>query len=642
MNDTDLEALSREELVLELRKLLAARKELEASLGEHDPLRVLHELGVHQVELEMQNRDLLEKQIALEEARSRYADLYDFAPVGYCTHDGEGRIREINLTGASLLGEFRERLLGKHLASLAAIANKEALSHHLRSCNEGGDAAGQKRVTTELTLRTRARGDAVVQMVSVPNRSAGAAEIEYRTVLTDITALKQMEERLRFLAEAGERLVSSLDYRSTAAAVAHLPVPFVADLSVLDVLDDDRRIRRLDVVFADPARQMALGDRFRRSAPQPDEPSWQSEVIAAGEPLLFTTLPAPRPKQPDAEDDLDVLRAARVKSMIVVPLAARGRAFGTLLLGVLHGERRYSEDDLPLVRSIGQRAAMALDNARLHDQAQRAIRTREALLASVSHDLRTPLSVILMSAEMLREAAPKSPEARIQKAAAVIQRVGEQMSHLIKDLLDVASLEAGHLAMEWKSCAAAELLKDATDALGDLIAQKSLHLSCELPAEGPLIVLCDQERVLQVLGNLIGNAIKFSQPGESIIVRVEAQGGEACFSVADRGPGIAPGHLPHIFDRFWQAQETARLGTGLGLSIVKGIVEAHGGKVWVKSWLGVGSTFFFTLPLAPEMSAAARLSEPPVKSGKGEQPAASTPARPVVLVVDDDADMRAS
>jgi CheY-like chemotaxis protein len=176
-------------------------------------------------------------------------------------------------------------------------------------------------------------------------------------------------------------------------------------------------------------------------------------------------------------------------------------------------------------------------------------------------------------------------------------------------------------------------VKEALTAWEAQAAQSDLRFDCECLNGDELNLDCDPYRIQQVLNNLIGNAIKFSDSGGSIHVRVEPRAGEVCFSVTDSGPGIPTPDLTHIFDRFTRASKSARRGTGLGLSIAKGIVEAHGGRVWAKSQVGVGSTFYFTLPLIPSAPGTGRDQsqvEPEVSIQKD-------PLKKVVLVVDDDA-----
>jgi CheY-like chemotaxis protein len=198
------------------------------------------------------------------------------------------------------------------------------------------------------------------------------------------------------------------------------------------------------------------------------------------------------------------------------------------------------------------------------------------------------------------------------------------MERLIADLLDLSSIQSGHLSTERKEQDIGDVLRDAIESLLPVAAQKHLRLASVTPP-APIRALCDRERVFQVLSNLIGNAIKFSPEGASIDVSAEARAGEVRIAVGDEGPGIAPDVVDHVFDRYWRAQGTAKEGRGLGLYIAKGLVEAQGGSIGVESRPGAGSTFFFTLPLAP----------PPARDSR------SGPGRgDTILIVDDDADAR--
>ena len=259
----NLEQMSKEELIRELRKLQTAEARFISNASEPDPKRLIHDLQVHQVQLEMQNRELREAQELLEESRSRYADLYDFAPVGYCTFDSEGRIREINLTGAAMLGAPREAILDRPFTSVVSIKETHSFRAHLREC-----AQRNARVTTELTLSAKGHAPAAVQLVTFSTGSGETPGDGFRTALVDISRLKELETRLRFLAQAGETLASSLDYPTTLAAVVRFAVPLFADLCFVDVLDEDGRVQRLEVVFADASKQSGDLRTGRQAHPQ--------------------------------------------------------------------------------------------------------------------------------------------------------------------------------------------------------------------------------------------------------------------------------------------------------------------------------------------------------------------------------------
>lgn len=298
-------------------------------------------------------------------------------------------------------------------------------------------------------------------------------------------------------------------------------------------------------------------------------------------------------------DDVALVPDDPNESYLTAPLVGRnGRTLGVIQLwGKKDG--RFSEGDEAILTQLAQMCSVALENASLYKAAQDATRARDDLVAIVSHDLRNPIHTITMAASFLLEVAP--PDDRrlsSRRQIEVIQRSARRANRLISDLLDVARIQAGGMAVEPVPVEAASLVQEAVEAATPLATGKKLTLEREVPENLPA-VCSDRDRVLQVFGNLIGNAIKFTPEGGHITIRAESEAQAVKFAVCDTGPGIPPEHLPHVFDRYWQAKSTAKLGTGLGLSIAKGIVEAHGGRIWVESEPGQGASFLFTLPSAP-------------------------------------------
>jgi PAS domain S-box-containing protein len=255
-----------------------------------------------------------------------------------------------------------------------------------------------------------------------------------------------------------------------------------------------------------------------------------------------------------------------------------------------------------VLRDITERRAAEQERARLLEAeqaartaAETALRTRDEVLAVVSHDLRNPLSVIDMCAASLADRLPAGDEGA-RSLVRTIESSTEWMNRLIEDLLDVARVEAGRLALERQPHDLVRVISEATVMLEPLIAEKSLTLREDLPEHLPRANV-DARRVVQVLENLVSNAVKHTPPGGEIQIHAESVNGEVRIVVRDTGSGIPAEHLPHLFDRFWQARDARRGGAGLGLAIAKGIVEAHGGRIWVESSLGAGSTFGFSLPI---------------------------------------------
>jgi signal transduction histidine kinase len=232
------------------------------------------------------------------------------------------------------------------------------------------------------------------------------------------------------------------------------------------------------------------------------------------------------------------------------------------------------------------------------ERADEALTTREDFMAMVSHDLRSLLGGIALSAELLRNLDPTDePLVKVTKYAEKIQRFSARMSRLVGDLMDVASIESGKLAMVPSRCEAGLVLREAVDAFHPAAVARGIELVGEMLTDpGPHQF--DHDRILQVLTNLVGNALQFTPKGGRITLRVDLGDGAARFSVEDTGKGIPTELLEKIFERHVQLAPGERRGLGLGLFISRSIVEAHGGWIWAKSTVGVGSTFVFTLPLS--------------------------------------------
>lgn len=228
--------------------------------------------------------------------------------------------------------------------------------------------------------------------------------------------------------------------------------------------------------------------------------------------------------------------------------------------------------------------------------AEAATAARDTVLATVSHDLRNPLNTILMSAGMLLEFGKDRLDEMGRERVAVIRRLAHEMNRLIQDLLDVATADAGHLVMDAQTHDAGDICRDGLEMLEPIAAENGLRIVTRLPDDLPAIDV-DRSRVLQVISNLVGNAIKFTPAGGTITIEAWVESAEIVYRVSDTGPGIPEEHLPRIFDRFWKNGSREMRGAGLGLAIAREIVEAHGGRIWAESEPGQGATFLFTIPL---------------------------------------------
>jgi signal transduction histidine kinase len=286
-------------------------------------------------------------------------------------------------------------------------------------------------------------------------------------------------------------------------------------------------------------------------------------------------------------------------------IAGRERRFGAVLAANRRGDRESLELGLMVVfasvlaaGAVSWWAARQLRSAyqrteASEETARHAVSSRDQLVATVAHDLRSPLGAIAIRASLIGNGTDME---KMRAQAAGIAGVATRMDALIGSLLDAARLDAGSFRVRRVKCDLRQTVQEAVDVFASLATAKPVSLQCAL-ASGPLEVLAEKERILQVLSNLLANALKFTPEGGTVMVAAEPRDGVVEVTVRDSGPGISPEHTPHLFDRFWQADGSGR-GAGLGLYIAKGIVSAHDGRIWVESELGRGATFHFTLPCA--------------------------------------------
>ena len=415
------------------------------------------------------------------------------------------------------------------------------------------------------------------------------------------------ERRAAFLGAAGQELAASLDYEQTIATLARLIVPNLAELCVIDIAEQENRLRRVAVVHRNPEDEARLASQMGKV--RTEAPEALVRIMGDAEATLVGASSTLYSYITGEEDGAG-------RTLIFLPLVSRGQSIGIAAAVSTQG-RPFHSDDLPVFAELARRASLAIDNARLYLESQQAVRAREEVLAIVSHDLRNPLSAVTLGSSLLKMSDTLSGEDREQ--VETIEVSARRMSRLIEDLLDVTRLEGGkRLPIEPEAVEPAELLHEAEEIFRAQAAVASVTMSYE-PPDGLPPVHADRHRVMQVMTNLIGNSMKFTPRGGSISVRAKLQHDFLLFTITDTGPGIPKEHLTHIFSPYWQAKRAERLGAGLGLPIAKGIVEAHGGRIWVESELGRGTDFYFTLPVDPGALTSA--------AGSGARRSRSAPRR---------------
>ncbi len=381
-------------------------------------------------------------------------------------------------------------------------------------------------------------------------------------IFHDHTERVRQQASARFLAEAAAALAASLDVKETAACLASLPVPWLASGSRI-------------YLTAEGAR-----------------PILAAEVGDAG------------PTDLDPEGAL--LRAARSEAIetpahhvLSLPLRARGKTVGVLVVSRPRERRVFAPSHVALLEELAARGALFLDNSAHYAEAQRAIAARDAFLAIASHDMKSPLGAVLFSAGVLQRHGDEGPAwDRVRRTAESIQHAAETMERLVLDLVDLAAADAGRLSVVKAPVTVGELVTHAVTLYEPLATARGVDLRAGLVA-GEVDVACDRGRVTQVLGNLIANAVAHAPEGTTVVIGAEAVEDEVIFSVVDRGDGIEPTLLPHVFDRYVVGKRPGPRSTGLGLPIAEALVRAHGGRIWAESELGQGSRFQFTVPRIP-------------------------------------------
>jgi signal transduction histidine kinase len=414
--------------------------------------------------------------------------------------------------------------------------------------------------------------------------------------------------------------------------VACLAVPHFADWVAVDMLGEGGELRRLAVAHVDPAKVELAHELHRRFPADPSAPQGVWNISRTGKSELI----------PEITDDLLVasvkdaallhlLRELGLRSYMGVPLSVRGKVLGVVTFIAAESGRRYDAADLAVAEDLAHRAAVAIENARLYQEVREADRKKDEFLAVLGHELRNPLAPISNALYVLKQ--PGANGTMVAQAREMMERQVQHMVRLVDDLLDVSRIVRGKVELRKEPIELAAIVARAVETSQPLLEAEGHELTVALPPE-PLRVSGDLVRLAQVVGNLLNNAARYTEPGGKIRVEGERVGDKAVLRVQDTGIGIAPEVLPRIWDMFVQADRRmkgAQGGLGIGLALVKGLVELHGGTVEARSQgPGKGSEFAVTLPLL-----SPRKSEENHEGVEGWSPAGTSRR---VLVVDDNVD----
>jgi signal transduction histidine kinase len=407
----------------------------------------------------------------------------------------------------------------------------------------------------------------------------------------------QQADRLRLLDQASSVLASSLDYGTTVAAAARLAVPDFADWCSVDVLVGGE-IKQLASSYIDTPGLRRISEMRVRYPLDPNATTGLAKAIRTGEvqfmPDVTQAFVAAQARSPE---HLAAIFESNVRSLMIVPMIARGHIIGAMTVASATATRPFDEGSLVLARDLARRAAVAIDNAQLYRAAVVANESKANFLATMSHELRTPLTAIIGYDELLAEGVTGEVNDAQRQQLTRIEVNARQLLALIEEILLYARVEAGRESVHLEEVRAKELVDDAIIAVAPTAQAQHLTLTSEAIAP-TLTITTDSRKLRQMLINLIENAVKFTEQG-SVTVRAFARGTDVVFEVQDTGIGIAPEHLEHVFDAFWQVEQTKKRkagGSGLGLSTTRRLAKLLGGEVTVESQLHVGSTFRIVLP----------------------------------------------
>ena len=470
----------------------------------------------------------------------------------------------------------------------------------------------------------------------LPERDATGAISAWVGTSTDIDARKRAEQALQMLAGLTKRLGELTDRSHGLDQVLAATLPVLGDCALLYLRLDETVTKRAS---ASLVMDLNLDDPRFDLGP--------STVCFDGEPEVLANVPEILSQSGTAHagEHVFFLNELGVSSYICWPLFIRERVFGSLVVLNRDPERHYTNSDIELAKDVAGRMATALDNVGLYELAQNeraklqeANRAKDMFLATVSHELRTPLNAIVGWGQMLRTGGlTKETE---QRAIDTIERNGRALAQLVADLLDVSRVVSGNLHVDESQVDLRGIVEAALDAARPVAVESGIELSADLP-DRPLSTVGDATRLQQVVGNILGNALKFTPKGGHVALTLKVEGQAVRLEIEDDGPGIAPEFLPVMFDRFKQADNgthRAQRGLGLGLAIVRHLVELHSGTVTAYSeGVGKGARFVVTLPLgAPLVEFESEPEKPQKEAASGQDRLALSGI--YALLVEDDPD----
>ncbi|WP_437964389.1 AAA family ATPase [Sorangium sp. So ce260] len=540
------------------------------------------ELLSSQAAISLENASLY---AALQKSQEQLQAIVDNSPALIYVKDLEGRLLLVNRCFERVVRRPRDRIVGRRDHEIFPREAAELFAAHDRMAVEMEAPLDLEEVVPQED------GPHTYLTLKFTLRDAAGAVYAVCGISTDITERKRAEVAERFLAEASRKLAADLGYEATLETIAEVAVPGLAEGAALYVLDEAGALELSAVAADSPEKAGRL-----RALASPESAPWAPRgVIGAAQAELCRVDGGLLQRWAAGAARPEALAALAPAAYLNAPLFTRGRCLGVLSLVRTGAARPYDRGDAALAEELARRAAIALDNARLYREAQRAIQVREEFLSVASHELRTPLTPLKLKLGLLRKKlATDARDGSLERMVEASLGQVERLEALIDGLLDVDQIARRGLDLELADVDLSALARDVAGELGEAASRAGCRVA--LDAGRPVLGRFDRLRVAQVLRSLLNNALKFGT-GRPVEVTVAERGDTARVVVRDHGLGIAPEDLERIFNRFERAVSSRFYGgLGLGLYLANEIVRAHGGTIQVSSEKGEGACFTVDLP----------------------------------------------
>ena len=540
---------------------------------------------------------------ALRSEERRYRSLVVATPTrqAIATTDAAGSVSP-SPSWQEITGQSSEEMSGRGWLDVVHPSHRARVAAAWQAAVQRGDVFEDRYLLrqTDASFRWFA-------VKTVPVRDEDGRIQEWIGTATDVHEQHVAQEGLAFLARANELFASSLDYKETLRTLTFLAVPRIADWCAVDMAPEagETERSRLAVAHADPTK-LALAEEFARKFPSDPETDAIYRVMRTGTSELVPFVSDDMLEQAGrGEEHVRMIRELGILSFMIVPLRSRGEVVGTITF--VASDRRFSQHDLTQAEELAYRASIAIENARLYSAAQAANRAKDEFLATLSHELRTPMTAVLGWSRMLKLGLS---EAETRVAIDAIEQSASAQAQLIEDVLDVSRIMSGKLTFEPRPTDLRTVAQASITTVHPAAVAKGIEILTSIPPILPL-VSGDEGRLQQVVWNLLANAIKFTPRGGTVTLRLSHHGSLVRLVVTDTGEGIDRNFLPYVFEPFRQADNSMTRphgGIGLGLAIVRSLVEMHGGSIRATSeGKGRGASFTLELPVseaAPAIVAA--------------------------------------